>query len=89
MPINIIRCRIGIGNIFTILNNLCKPKSELILCNYNTAVFYFVRCMVLALFICVDVVLNPGPKNTKPSYNFSLCHWNLSSLLAQGSLNYH
>ena len=35
--------------------------------------------MALTLFICGDVELNPGPKNTK-SYYFSLCHWNLDSL---------
>lgn len=39
--------------------------------------------MVLALFICVKVALNPGPKNTKYSYKFSLCHRNLSNLPAQ------
>ena len=37
--------------------------------------------MALILFICGDVELNPGPKNTK-SYYFSLCHWNLNSLPA-------
>ena len=34
--------------------------------------------MVLTLFFCDDVELNPRPKNTKSSYNFSLCHWNLN-----------
>ena len=38
--------------------------------------------MALTLFICGDVELNPGPKNTKSSYYFSLYHWNLSSLPA-------
>ena len=37
--------------------------------------------LALTLFICGDVELNPGPKNTK-SYYFSLCHWNLNSLPA-------
>ena len=39
--------------------------------------------MALTLFICSDLELNPGPKNTKPYYCFSLCHWNLGSLPAQ------
>ena len=37
--------------------------------------------MALKLFNCGDVELNPGPQNTK-YYYFSLCHWNLNSLLA-------
>ena len=39
--------------------------------------------MALTLFICSDLELNPGPKNTKPYYCFSLCHRNLSNLPAQ------
>ena len=35
--------------------------------------------MALTLFICGDLELNPGLKNTK-SYHSSLCHWNLNSL---------
>ena len=38
--------------------------------------------MALTLFICCDLELNPVPKNTDSSYNFSLCHWNLNSLPA-------
>ena len=38
--------------------------------------------MALTLFICGDVEQNTGPKNTKSSYNFLLCHWNLHSLPA-------
>ena len=37
--------------------------------------------MALTLFICGDVEINPGPKNTK-CYYFSLCHWNLNSVSA-------
>ena len=37
--------------------------------------------MALILFICGDVELNSGPKNTK-SYYLSLCQWNLNSLPA-------
>ena len=36
--------------------------------------------MALLLFICGDVELNPGPKNIKSYYYFSLYHWNLNSL---------
>ena len=73
----IAQCSIKIGNIYAVFTNLHKPKSELLLCNFNATVFYFVCCMSLTLFI------NPRPKYTKSSYNFSLCYWNLSSLLDQ------
>ena len=39
--------------------------------------------MALTLFICGDVEINLGPKNTK-CYYFSLCHWNLNSVSAHG-----
>ena len=38
--------------------------------------------MALTLIICVDGELNPEPKNTKSSYNFSIYHWNLNSFPA-------
>ena len=38
--------------------------------------------MALTLFISGDVELNQGPKNTKSSYCFSVCHWNHNSLIA-------
>ena len=59
-----------------------KSKSALLLCNYCATAFYSVCCMALTLFICGDVELNPGPKNTKSPYYFSLCHWNLNSIPA-------
>ena len=34
---------------------------------------------LVTIFIFDDVELNPGPKNTKSSSYFSLCHWNLNS----------
>ena len=38
--------------------------------------------MLLILFVCGDVELNPGPKNRNSCYNFSICHWNLNSITA-------
>ena len=72
--------RVEIGDSsHTRFSRVSKSKSALLLCYYCTVPFYFVCCMALTLFICGDVELNPGPKNTK-SYYFSLCHWNLNSL---------
>ena len=38
--------------------------------------------IILILFICGDVELNPGPKNRNSCYNFSICHWNLNGITA-------
>ena len=62
---------VEVGILFTRFTNLCNPKSGLLLYDYNTIAFYFVCSIALALFICGNVELNLGPKNTF-SYNFSL-----------------
>ena len=38
--------------------------------------------ILLILFVCGDVELNPGPKNRNFCYNFLICHWNLNSITA-------
>ena len=38
--------------------------------------------VVLMLFACGDTELNPGPKKRSSCYNFSVCHWNLTSITA-------
>ena len=38
--------------------------------------------ILLILFVCGDIELNPGPKNRNSCYNFSICHWNLNSITA-------
>ena len=81
MLVSITKWRVEIGIFHTRFSRLSTSRSALLLCNYCTIAFYFVCCMALTLFICCDVELNPGPKNTK-SYYFSLCHWNLNSLPA-------
>ena len=43
--------------------------------------FRFV-CILLILFVCGDVELNPGPKNRNSCYDFSICHWNFNSITA-------
>ena len=48
---------------------------------YSSFGFRFVF-ILLILFICGDIELNPGPKNRKSCYNFSICHWNLNSITA-------
>ena len=79
MPVTIPQWREEIGIFHTRFPGVSKSSSTL-LYNYCTKAFYFVCCMALTSFICGDVELNPGPKNTK-SYHFSLHYWNLNSLL--------
>ena len=38
--------------------------------------------ILLILFVCGDIELNPGRKNRNSCYNFSICHWNLNSITA-------
>ena len=38
--------------------------------------------ILLILFVCYDVGLNPGPKSRSSCYNFSIYHWNLNSITA-------
>ena len=59
-----------------------KLRSALSLCNYCTKAFYFVCCMALHLFICGNMELNPGSKNTTFSSYLSQWHLNLNSLPA-------
>ena len=82
MPVSITECRVDTGIFCTRLPRVSKSLSALLLSNYCTIAVYFVSCMALTLFICGDMELNPGPKNTKSSYNVWLCHWNLNSLSA-------
>ena len=79
MPVSIPQWRVEIGIFHTRFSRVSKSRSTL-LYNYCTIAFYFVCYMALTLFICDDVELNPGHKNTK-SYHFSLRYWNLNSLL--------
>ena len=38
--------------------------------------------VVLMLFACGCIELNPGPKKRSSCYNFSVCNWNLNSITA-------
>ena len=82
MPVSITPWHVKIGIFCTRFSRVPKSRSAVLLCNYCTKAFYFVCCTDLTLFVCGDVELNPGPKNTRTSYNFSRCNWNLNSLPA-------
>ena len=44
--------------------------------------YFFFFCVLIVLIIYGDIELNPGPKKDKSCDNFSLRHWNLSSIAA-------
>ena len=91
MPVGITEWLAEIGIFHTRFSRISKSRSALLLCDYCTIVFHFVCCMVLTLFICGDVELNPGPKNIR-SYYFSHSHvlTGISTvLLLITFLNYH
>ena len=81
MPVNIIQWRIETGIFHTRFAKVSKSRSALLLYDYCTIAFSFVCCMAITLFICSDMEINSGPKNTKSCY-FSLSHWNINSLPA-------
>ena len=83
MPITIVHWRVEIGA-FNLRSFMRFPKSVFSV-NFRTRIakyFFMLICGITLLLICGDVELNPGPKKTKSSYNFSLCHWNLNSITA-------
>ena len=71
MPVSITHWCVEIEIFYTRFSRVSKSKSVLLLWKYCTIVFCFVCCMALTLFTCGDVELNPRPKHTKSSYNFS------------------
>ena len=85
MPISNTQWRVEIG-IFNATSKAryFKKKSPLVaapvFCFFSFG-FRFVF-IVLILFVCGDVELNPGPINRNSCYNFSICHWNLNSIAA-------
>ena len=80
MPVSISQCCVEIGIFYTIFSRVSKSKSGILLYNYCTIAIYFVCWIALNVFICGDMELNPGPKNTKSSYKFSFCHRNFNNL---------
>ena len=85
MPISNMQWRVEIG-IFnaTFKARYFKKKSLRV----ATPVFCFLSFgfrflfILLILFVCGNVELNPIPKNRNSCYNFSICHWNLNSITA-------
>ena len=45
-------------------------------------VFFRFTFLLLTLFVCGNIHLNPGPKRNRSRYNSSICHWNLNSITA-------
>ena len=73
---------IGIVNILATAR-YSKKQSLRIMCPlFPLCVFFRFTVLLLTLFVCGDIHLNPGPKRNRSRYNSSICHWNLNSITA-------
>ena len=84
MPISNMQPRIEVG-IFNATSRARYFKKKLLWVAVPVFCFFsfgFRFVFILLYFFCGDTELNPGPKNGNSCYNFSICHWNLSSITA-------
>lgn len=84
MPVSRMQWHVEI-EIFNILAaaRYFKKQSLRILCpQFSCCVFFHFTFLLLSLYVCGDIHLNPGPTRNRPYYNFSICHWNLNSTTA-------
>ena len=64
---------------------ICKP-TKLKLNNIEFFISYFFPITLFLLLLCHgDIESNPGPKEKDQTY-FSLCHWNVNSLVAHKNI---
>ena len=84
MPVSILQWHAEIGIFNTkLVKYPFKSKYRANVCPRNLNKCYTICCMILLLLICAgDIGLNPDPRKNNTSYNFSFCHWNLTSIAA-------
>ena len=84
MSTSIMQWRVEIG-LFNIRFNIrCKSNAlGPLIPLLSTIDGISITLLSLFLLLCGDVQLNPGPNKKSNSWsNFSICHWNLNSLVA-------
>ena len=76
MSVNILEWRAVVGIFNTkLVKYPFTSKYRANVCPRNLNKLYIICCMFLLLLICAgDIELNPGPKKSNTSYNFSFCH---------------
>ena len=83
MPVNVVQWCVEIG----VFDALCNVRyiTKFSRSSHSPSKIATVTVLIftlLLLFMLGDIELNPGPKKTNSSCEFSVCHWNLNSLAA-------
>ena len=91
IPVSITQWHLEIEIFYTRFFRVSKSRSALLLYNYCTIAFYYVCCIAVTLFICVEVELNPGPnpKTINLHIIFHLVAWISRAFLLIIFLIYH
>ena len=82
MPISIMQGQVEVG-IFNILATAKRFKKNLLRILrplFSCCEFFYFTFLLLILFVCRDIHLNPMLKRIRCFYNFSICHWSLNSI---------
>ena len=84
MPISIMHWREEIGTFNPTHKTSFINEKSLRVVSLSSAFRFGIRFVfvVLMLFACGDIELDPGPKKRSSCYNFSACHWNLNNITA-------
>ena len=89
MPISIDQSRASIGIFYGHAYALICKLNKLDLNDIEIFISYFLPIILfLLLLLHVDIESNLGPKKKEQTY-FSLCHWNVNSLVAHKKLFYY
>lgn len=59
-----------------------KQSLQILCAQVSCCVLFRFTFLLLTLFVCGDVHLNPGPKRNRSYYNFSIFHWNPDNVTA-------
>ena len=84
MPINNIQWCIEIGMFNPTHKTRFFNEKSFRVVSFSFVFHFGIRFVfvVLMLFACGDIGLNPGPKKRSSCYNFLACYWNLNSITA-------
>ena len=89
MPVstNVWRAQIGTFGIMIaklcLVNTWCSITKAKLQNSFALSFFFQILFLSLLLLLPNDVELNPCPKKDIPTWNFSIAHWNLNSIVIQ------
>ena len=91
MPIRVMQRQVeaGVFNILATARQFKKKLLRILRPLFSCCAFFRFTFLLLILFVCGDIHLDPGLKRIRCFYNFSICHWNLNSITAHnhGKIN--